>query len=930
MLPIHLHPLTVHPDPKEKTVDHEMHLDYTYFRRGGIPFEEMKHQNHLWMVQMIPNKFDDKQFFDVTGCSTHTRFHGHSFKCYTTYERITKAKEVPGVSWIGTYKPEYKFPKENIHRAHQTHHTKDTFAVKVYVTDTKVVNRWKHYFKHHHWENIHVHRVSSDAIVVSSGMPKHHSFVSPIHWETAIHPQRTNIPSEVHVQLQDMIDFLAAQSETFWIEPHVPVHTHNKFASPFMHNHTSGGAASGSGHVITIGDTGVDIQHCMFKDTQQDVSTTTLLLKPGEIPDVGSYNYNHRKIINYVRFDFELEQGESMMSDFTDFENGHGTHVMGSAVGSGNEWNGTAPEAKLLALDFGFHEDGESYLYVPQDIRNHILEWIVRDTESKIFSVSWGSDINMYTDVARQMDDFMFDNDDFVILVANGNTGDLGPGSVGTPATAKNVISIGSTFNTHDSFVHVASNGHMWVEEGGTSPIWLDHVNNHPTLYSTNSLAYFSSQGPTDDGRIKPDILAPGTAIVSSRSQNGCNVMVRHGTSMSTPLVAGLVTTIRDVYPSSSSAAVKAILIQVARPVQYRVAFQDHPTHADKMVPVLISENPSMMQQGFGVVQLESSTIQALHVVDRETIQQGEIKSYCFTSAPHFRVTLVWTDPVAPLGARTQLVHDIDVEVVHNNNRVHGNKGTKPDTLNNVEQIDVEANGPLRVLVHGTRIFGQQKYSIIFSHAPESGGTCNECAPNDPPRECRLTNGWGIQHCSTDGSLQPCMFETCDDHYTYHEGQCVADPSCTTVCHVPHGVGLMCNGECKVSYCDPGFFITGTSVCTCFEGMKRSCPLIHGTGQQQCDASGAFTSCKAIHCDPYYSIIDDGSCFRETTMASIFILAGLCMVCFIIVSVFVSRMRMNARRHIPHTNTLHTPLVSKKNQRTSPLLFTRLHRHNKV
>ena len=332
-----------------------------------------------------------------------------------------------------------------------------------------------------------------------------------------------------------------------------------------------------------------------------------------------------------------------------------------------------------------------------------------------------------------------------------------------------------------------------------------------------------------------------------------------------------------------------------------------------------------MMQQGFGVVQLDN--IQDMHVIDRETIQQGEIKTYCFTSTDDtFTATLVWTDPVAPLGAATQLVHNVDLEVVHNNQRFHGNKGTKPDTLNKVEQIDIDVVGPLRVLVHGTRIHDDdQTFSLIFSHAPDTGGSCLECSTNDPPRQCRLTNGWGIQHCGENGTLQPCMFETCDEHYTYKEGQCVVDQSCTSICHVPHGVGLLCNGQCQLTYCDPGFFINQVSSCVCYEGLRRSCSILHGVGQQQCDASGAFTSCKAMQCDPYYKIMDDGSCFRETTAVSIFILGGLCLSCFIIISIFITRMRANVVKHQKLQKPLHTPLIASKH-RNSPLLFTRLHR----
>ena len=74
-------------------------------------------------------------------------------------------------------------------------------------------------------------------------------------------------------------------------------------------------------------------------------------------------------------------------------------------------------------------------------------------------------------------------------------------------------------------------------------------------------LAAFSSRGPTDDGRIQPDVFAPGTNILSLRStrtsatgwglyQHNSNYLFMGGTSMSTPITAGAVVLIREFYNS--------------------------------------------------------------------------------------------------------------------------------------------------------------------------------------------------------------------------------------------------------------------------------------------------------------------------------------------------------------------------------------------
>lgn len=106
-----------------------------------------------------------------------------------------------------------------------------------------------------------------------------------------------------------------------------------------------------------------------------------------------------------------------------------------------------------------------------------------------------------------------------MVVFAAGNDGEKGysnecpiiyrEGSVYSPASAKNVLSVGSVYNSH----------------------------------SYNDIrASFSCMGPTSDGRIKPDILAPGVNIDSAGSsgeqEETCRLAVKSGTSMSTPIVA--------------------------------------------------------------------------------------------------------------------------------------------------------------------------------------------------------------------------------------------------------------------------------------------------------------------------------------------------------------------------------------------------------
>ena len=104
--------------------------------------------------------------------------------------------------------------------------------------------------------------------------------------------------------------------------------------------------------------------------------------------------------------------------------------------------------AKLAFFDIGEYvvSSGvkQSKLRVPADLKVGMFPVAYNNT-ARIHSNSWGSESNKYDSLAQEMDSFMFDNDDMLVLVAAGNTGQHGAGSIGLPATAKNIIAVGAT-----------------------------------------------------------------------------------------------------------------------------------------------------------------------------------------------------------------------------------------------------------------------------------------------------------------------------------------------------------------------------------------------------------------------------------------------------------------------------------------------------
>jgi subtilisin family serine protease len=230
------------------------------------------------------------------------------------------------------------------------------------------------------------------------------------------------------------------------------------------------------------------------------------------------------------------------------------------------------------------------------------------DAGARVHSNSWGCaastpetpyDCNIYDNNAMAIDDFVFRNEDFLVLVAASNDGlNADDKTVGAPATCKNCLSVGATqlnadqvaadavYSDPSSFcnqVHPDSRPRCCNSEP-TSCNFADccaAVVAHGVCFaccnkpctvtghfpSASNLAAFSSRGPTMDSRFKPDIVAPGEAIssacagvkpetsseaaqaaglpnhcsVSPIPSVNCALTVESGTSMATPLMAGAI-----------------------------------------------------------------------------------------------------------------------------------------------------------------------------------------------------------------------------------------------------------------------------------------------------------------------------------------------------------------------------------------------------
>jgi hypothetical protein len=284
-------------------------------------------------------------------------------------------------------------------------------------------------------------------------------------------------------------------------------------------------------------------------------------------------------------------------------QHGHGTHVAGSAAGAGvqsgadpvgsdyiNSFAGVAPKAQLAIQAFEADELG-NIIGLPADYYDLFNQ--MYGTGARLHSNSWGDrtggtdeapEYGGYVDNTRLTDQFVWDHPDMTIFVAAGNAGADGvPGALGfctggdgvvdpdsllSPGTAKNVITVGASESLRNASGPLA--GYPWLLVSfcfSTQPLADD-----PIADNSDGMAAFSSRGPTDDGRIKPDLVTPGVGIISNHSQvPGASELwgaydayysYSGGTSMATPLTAGMGAVVRQWLQQQGAATPSAALVK--------------------------------------------------------------------------------------------------------------------------------------------------------------------------------------------------------------------------------------------------------------------------------------------------------------------------------------------------------------------------------
>jgi hypothetical protein len=349
----------------------------------------------------------------------------------------------------------------------------------------------------------------------------------------------------------------------------------------------------------------------------------------------------------------------------------------------------------------------------------------------------WGrADAGRYGLEARAIDRFVWEHPEMLVVAAAGNAAvDLHPadgvvdaGSIGTPATAKNVLSVGAT-EGRGNIGRVWQNS--WPEEFAVEPIALDRMAQPD---GPRGMAAFSGRGPCADGRIKPDLVAPGTFLEVPRpagsEYTGWGVAADPdfisvgGTGVAAEHVAEIATKIREWLAAEremaapSAALLKALLIAGAQdlaPGQYGMG-------AKQEIPF---KRPNSVQGSGLLANPEAATAltQAEWILqDEPGLATGQSRDYPLNlalDAGPVTVVLAYSDYPALPGVGRQRVNDLDLTVRTPAGAVlHPGGGTEPDRLNNVERIDFSPGEAgeyvVRVEARHVPLGGRQPYALVI------------------------------------------------------------------------------------------------------------------------------------------------------------------------------------------------------------------------
>jgi subtilisin-like proprotein convertase family protein len=543
---------------------------------------------------------------------------------------------------------------------------------------------------------------------------------------------------------------VARQPEVVSIQPYPVPRLFDERQNQILAGNISGNAPSGPGYLAWLASKGFTQQQFTTSGFAVDVSDDGLddaTTSPNHFGLYENGNVAGQSRVAYAQREPPGVGGE-IRGCF-----GHGT-LNAHIIAGYNNLTGF-PHADAAGFRYGlgvapFVKVGSSVIFVPgftfpdyEDLQSRAYAGGAR-----ISTNSWGADVaGAYNSDSQRYDALVRDaqpassavpvagNQEMVIVFAAGNSG-AAANTVGSPGTGKNVFTVGASENVRS---HSTANG-------GNNDAGSDGCGVPDTgANSLNDIVDFSSRGPTDDGRVRPDIVAPGTHVTGgvfqaaspgvSGTADACFeatsvcalpgggtagdpdnffpltqqfYTTSSGTSHSTPAVAGGAALVRQWFVNqgmnpASPAMTKAFLMNSAR---YLTG-----TGANDTLP--------SQSQGMGLMNLGRAFDGTPRLFrDQLDLFTGTGQSLTWTgtisdASKPFRVTVAWTDaPGNTVG--NAFNNDLDLTVVAGGTVYKGNvfsgptsvAGGSADPRNNVESVFLPAGitGPFAVIVTAANI----------------------------------------------------------------------------------------------------------------------------------------------------------------------------------------------------------------------------------
>ena len=363
----------------------------------------------------------------------------------------------------------------------------------------------------------------------------------------------------------------------------------------------------------------------------------------------------------------------------------------------------------------------------------------------------------LYDYDAQIQDSIAYNAPNYLIIAAAGNNRTSTGPAVGQTYWRRNEA--GRMVNSGARPADISSNdsyGSISTDKNAKNVLTVAAVFGIPAEYNKKEdvvISNFSSWGPTDDGRIKPDISAQGVSVFAPIATNDSSYGYLSGTSMAAPGAAGSLLllqelghrfTLNNAPRVLKSATVKGLAIHTAN----EAGLYPGPDYKFGWGLLNIAEAAQVLNTAY----TNNNSASSPHFVYENTLLNGESKSYTITASGTrpVKATIVWTDIKGSSSevlndANPELINDLDLVITQGNKTFNTWNLTpsSPDNqafkginnIDNVEKVEVDTslvgtNYTITVKHKGTLERGQQNYSLIISGA---GGTayCSSAATSN-------------------------------------------------------------------------------------------------------------------------------------------------------------------------------------------------------